>query len=189
MYQVLANKDFKNAVKEISLKNTHCVFSNAYSSYEVWELNDDDWEILTSYRDKYDYFEEGEEPLFWQDNWGWWRWTDGSNIESYPVRKIKINSKKIDGFFNKNKQNDYISERLEDFIERYGTIIDTVRVKLINQYTKEYEKSFDNHSYATIVDYLSQEFGATTEKNVCAILTSLAKLNNKTLGDFMNYLY
>lgn len=39
------------------------------------------------------------------------------------------------------------------------------------------------YTYDYLTDYISNEFGASMESNVCAIAKSLAKLNNMKLGE------
>ena len=93
MYEILTGKEFKEAVKQIPIKSAICKYSKG--KYEIWEVSDEDFNELDSYIDKYDYFEEGQNPKIWKDEWGWWRWNSGSNIQSNETTYMEINNKKI----------------------------------------------------------------------------------------------
>ena len=50
--------------------------------------------------------------------------------------------------------------------------------------TKEYIKEYG--SFPTLTDYISEVYGASMEKNVCAISVSIANLNHMTMGALFN---
>ena len=66
---------------------------------------------------------------------------------------------------------------LDEFIESEKEIREDEQIS-----DEELTKEFLSTEYYDLTDYLSQMFGASTEKNVCAISIGLAKLNSITLG-------
>ena len=108
MYEILTGKEFKKAVKQIPIKSAICKYSKG--KYEIWEISDEDFNELDSYIDKYDYFEEGQNPKVWKDEWGWWRWSSGSNIQSNETAYMKINNKNILMYFNPYCYDNYIED-------------------------------------------------------------------------------
>lgn len=100
-----------------------------------------------------------DDPLGNDDHWFEvrcaWRQCDGSNLNHEPVRRFNVNHHYMKGFFNEYRHN----EQFEDGDEPY-------------MYFK----------HRDLLTYLEEEWGATTEKNVTAITTDLAKINGLTLA-------
>lgn len=104
------------------------------------------------------------EDAIWEDDWGWWRYAKGSSIEDYPddypINTFIINSQEMLGYFDSRRYYDVFEDEYDDMSWYY--------------------------TYDYLTDYISNEFGASTESNVCAIAKSLAKLNNITLAELFN---
>ena len=96
---------------------------------------------------------------------GWWRYAKGSSIEDYPedypTYMFIINSQEMIGYYNSQRYYDFFEDEDEDEDDD------------MNWY----------YTYDHLTDYISNEFGASTESNVCAISVSLAKLNNMKLSE------
>ena len=120
MYEILTGKEFKEAVKQIPIKSAICKYSK--EKYEIWEVSDEDFNELDSYIDKYDYFEEGQNPKVWKDEWGWWRWSSGSNIQSDYTCFMEINGRLMKMYFNSYCYDEYISDGLNELSIRKGIL-------------------------------------------------------------------
>ena len=97
----------------------------------------------------------------WHDDWGWWRYSPGSNIENYPTHEFTINGEAIVGYFDDSRYEGFLEDEDENNDE-------------IDCWYFVYEK---------LTEYIGNEFGASTEKNVCAVAMSLAKLNNISMSN------
>lgn len=179
MYQILTGKEFKEAVKDIPL-NAECKYISVDKDYCVWELSDEDFNLLDSYYDEYDYFEEGQNPNIWKKEWGWWRWCNGSNINTDPICNFIVNGNSIKLHYSENCLIDFIKENIEDFKNENGVLTKEVKNKL----TEEAKVEFFSKEYENFLSYCSDQYGASTEKNVCAISVESAKLNNMDLAEF-----
>lgn len=185
MYQILTDNNFSKAVKEIPLKSAICRYQrkieNEYDTpYEIWEISDEDFTILDSYKDAYDYFEEGENPEIWKEEWGWWRWHSGSNINAHSVEDFKIKGNILKLYYDESDLQIFVDESLEDFKEQHGTLTCEAKEAVEREATQEYF----NFEFANFFDYCLDMWGASTVKNLSAISVENAKLNNMTLADF-----
>jgi len=127
--------------------------------YEVWELSDIDFEKISKISDDE-----------WNDDWGWWRSAEGSNMLGTSTADLVINGHSILAWWNEDK----LDRHLEVFIdeEAGGT-----RDRLTEEYFSE-ELTFDN-----LLTYMCDEWGVSLERNVCALAVDLAKINNITIGE------
>lgn len=180
MYQILTGKDFKKAVKAIPLDSAICGYISKDKDYCVWELSNEDYKKLDSYYDEYDYFEEGLNPNIWDKEWGWWRWCSGSNINEDPVHDFIVKGNKVKLHYYTFNLLDFIKDSLEDFKEENGNPSKELKEKLTYEATQE----FFAREYKDFLDYCISQYGASTEKNVCAISVESAKLNNVTMAEF-----
>ena len=182
MYEILTGKEFKEAVKQIPIKNAICKYSKG--KYEIWEVSDEDFNELDSYIDKYDYFEEGQNPKVWKDEWGWWRWSSGSNIQSNDTTYMKINNKKMLMYFNPYCYDNYIEDGLNELSIRNGVLSNEEKTQAMKELIGRF---FDNKcNYRSFLEYCSDQYHASTEKNICAISVECAKLNKMSLAEFWN---
>lgn len=92
----------------------------------------------------------------WKDNWSWWRFSEGSIFDDSPTYYFNVNGHFFIGF----EKSDFVPE---DSNSEY-------------QKMKEYEN---------LSDYLCNCIGATAEKNVCALLISLAKKNYMSMAELL----
>ena len=181
MYQILTGKDFRKAVKAIPLKSAILYYSSKERDYCVWEISDEDFKRLNKYIDRYDYFERGDKPKFWNDSWGWWRWNSGSNIDCDPVNVFNINGNKIKCHYNQALLEEHIWIETEDFkeVNDTGVISEEAKENIRKTATKEYFSK----GYTHFLKYCIEQYGASTEKNVCAIAVETAKLNKMSLAE------
>lgn len=133
---------------------------------QIWELSDEDYETLCSIKDE-----------DWKDGWSWWQYAEGSNVEDSPTCHMKINGKDILAYYDRENIKMYLEDFLESaYIAEFKTE-EKARERLIKDY-------FDEECiYGNLTNYCCEQWGASMERNVCAITVSLAKLNNMTLGE------
>lgn len=110
----------------------------------------------------------------------WWRYAKGSNMGT-PNCEFVINGTKIDAW-----QNEWY---VDDLVEEYG------RLPIDEQIAYEADGGVDayiadnyRYEYSNLLEYFCDELGASTEKNVCALATDLAKYNEMSIAKlFMIY--
>jgi hypothetical protein len=86
---------------------------------------------------------------------------------------------------NKDMLAYYDEERMDQFIEDFLEPEYVADFKNEDTACKQLAKDYFNEEcvYSDFVDYCCEQIGASTERNVCAVAMSLAKLNNMTLGE------
>jgi hypothetical protein len=137
---------------EINAKKTYEGSTHLDDKTQVWELSNEDYDKICNLKEK-----------DWQDNWGWWRGAEGSNMGSIN-RRYNINHHYIiawDGYSR------------EEFEEE-------------NKQLPSDERWFRERKYDNLLNYFCDEIGASTERNVCALAVDLAKQNNMTMGELFN---
>lgn len=161
MKEILAGGEIVNAFKALNISPTQTYCGDVY---QVWEVSDDDF-------NKLDIVTEDK----WGDDWGWWRYCVGSNLEedrSYYHKYIDVHGNKLFA---------YVPESAVDFLATLSDL-DTEE----DWWTKD--TLYCPLSYGTLTEYLCECIGASTEKNVCAVAMSLAKLNDISLSElFIKY--
>ena len=146
-----------NALMGLGIE-AECTYTDN-EAYEVWQLTDADYQKICNIKDE-----------DWKENWGWWRYAEGTNIEESPTKEFIINGQPIVAWYNETALNDFVEDCLSD---------DEGQTK--EELVKEWHES--HIKYDGLLEYCSRQHGASTEKNVCAITIGLAKLNNMTLGE------
>lgn len=173
MKEILTGRNFKNAVEELNLtaRETYKESSpiDSYREpYSVWKLSEESYDIISA-------IEEDD----WKDEWGWWRYAEGTNIEGSPKLLTDINSKEIIVWLNEVKFEDRVNDEIEDLEEDGEDDIDEegIRASIIAE-----------KHYGSLTEYCLSEWGASLEGNVCAITVGLAKLNDMSLSElWKNY--
>ena len=167
MIEILAGKGIENAFKELGInaKNTYkrvMPEEKGYhgEAYEVWELSDDDHERLCNVLDE-----------DWKGEWGWWRSSEGSNM-GFVDEAFTINNERIIAWCGTRRDN-VEQEWLDEPEEEKDEYDDC----------SDYEETWYPHEYSDILEYFCVEIGASTEKNICALATDLARQNNMTMGE------
>lgn len=134
-------------------------FEITYSGdmYKVAEIDKHDIKVL----------EESPADL-WEN--AWFRYAKGSNL-GIPFDCFDINGHSIIAWGGRNRENlhDYWNDESDEEKEAYHYSF------------KEYENTLMPYKYNNLADYLSTELNVSTEKNVCAVLTDMAKYNGKTM--------
>lgn len=126
--------------------------------YEVWEVDQAGFDRLCGISDD-----------DWKESWGWWRHCTGSNISDYPTHKFVVNGKKMVGYFDLYRLKNFLEDQKEEAKE--------------DRLTK---KDYFDMPYRSLTEYLEHQFGASTEKNVCAIAVDLAKLNGVSMAELFD---
>jgi len=109
------------------------------------------WELAKSELKKLDIDESK-----WKDEWGFWRTAEGSNMSGNPIRRYTINNKHIKAYDGDRR---LINEEVNKTLpvdERWD---------------------IDNRKYGHLLEYISEEIGASQPGNICAICVDLAKIN------------
>lgn len=163
MIEILAGDGIEYAFDElnISARKTYQGKEDAIPYYEVWELSEEDFEKLSAVTE--------EE---WQDDYGWYRCAEGS-IMGPTNTTFTINKREIlawDG-----------TRRL-DLLDQWRGENESTKMIFYHSF-KEYERYFMPRKYRKLTEYLFNELGASTERNVCALTVDLAKANNITLAE------
>jgi len=79
------------AQKMYQIKNKHWEYCE---DYQVWRLSNEDYDKLCAISEKN-----------WQDDWGWWRWSAGSNLCSV-CHRYNINGHYINAWDGYSRQDD-----------------------------------------------------------------------------------
>lgn len=153
------------------IENMHVNAVKTYSGnigywpkFEVWEIPEDDYEKICGLSD------EEYEQVASDDSW--WRGANGSN-QGIPFADFIVNGHSIVAWRNIYKLADLQVEWDE----------------LPSEEKAEY-KDFDDYcevwfpkQYKDLLEYFCDELGASTERNVCALATDLAKYNDITMAE------
>ena len=148
--------------------NAEIIYSknlNKWPHFEIWEMDKDNFEKLCSISDK---------------DWdvgpgGWWRYSTGSILGS-PNDEFTINGKSI-FLWADSDRNDYWKECYDEDC----SYDDTLNVDL-----ETYMQEGGRYEFKDIFDYLCSELGASTERNVSAILVDIAKYNKLSLAEVID---
>lgn len=158
MAEIFGGNGLYRAFKALNIDAKRTYKSAHEPYYEVWELDRKDLKLL----------EEVEE---WQNNWGWWRYTKGSNMGT-ACSFFTVNGKELiawDGPKREDLANDWANESDEE--------------KAACHYSfKEYEETFMPHTYDTLLEYMRKELGASMETNICALAVDLSRANGMSMG-------
>jgi len=189
MYYIFCNSEFENAVKEIPLTSAKKVYSVGNPNcnvqyYEIWELSDSDYiTISETYVDAYEAsYNLNNTAHIWQENWGWWRWCNGSVIEFNPTHTFVVNGNNIELYYDEMALINYANNILEDpNDDTYWPTdnLDEIPKSIKEDYFIEYGRFND------IFDYCNEIWGVSMEKNRVAIIVANAKLNNLSVCEFM----
>lgn len=156
MIEILAGGGFERAVKELGIKAKRA-FNG--SSYEVWQLTDDEYKKLCG-------VEDGD----WKVAWGWWRFASGTNIDDEPCTYFQIGNFPIRAWYSDWKLKEYLDLRWDEDDEDERDV-------------RNYYDEFFDQSFSGLCDYCIRMWGASLERNVAAITVGLAALNGMTLAD------
>lgn len=154
--QLLSSKGY-NAKRTFSGKIGY------WDNLEVWEVDGETFERLC-----------GMDEEKWREAAGdgaWFRHVEGS-ILGVPSDRFVINNKEIIAWRNE--------DRYEDIREGYYTLDEDEQKEYDS--AKEYADILCKYRYDNLMEYLCDELGASTAKNVCALAIDLAKYNHMSLG-------
>ena len=98
----------------------------------------------------------------WKREWGWWRSAEGSNMRN-PLETFKIKGQEIIAWDGANRLE---ADKADDEDDRY----------------------LFEREYYNLLEYMCDEMGASQPRNVCALATDLARINNIKMGElFQKY--
>ena len=126
--------------------------------YEVYEISQNDMKRL--------------DEVFEMPDGSWWRWCKGSNLGT-PFDFFDINGKELiawDGYKREDLRDDWNDKTQEDKVAYHYSF-------------REYEEITYPHKYETLTEYMCNEIGASTEKNVCALAVDLARANGFKMSE------
>lgn len=186
MYYIFCDSNFKNAVNEIPLTSAKKVYSInnincKVQYYEIWELSHSDFVTITETY-CYNCDNIGDTPCVWKENWGWWRWCDGSIIESNPTHLFTINGNDVELYYDEMSVKDYANDLLE-----HTNDTDYWPIENIDEISDDIKENYfiEHGNFNDIFDYCAEMWNVSTEKNRVAIIVANAKLNNLSVCDFM----
>lgn len=148
----------------INPKETFSGSIGYWPNFKVWEISDAEFKELCSITDEQ--FER------WSEADAWWRQSDGSIMGS-PCYDFIINGHPIVAWRDHHWENRYREDweyLSKDEKSEYKDVDDYCDTWMITE-------------YKDILDYFCEELGASTERNVCALATDLAKYNNITIAE------
>lgn len=160
MVEILGGEGLSNAFADLGVPATKTAVS-ADGYWEVWELPESRFKELCKISDD-----------DWKENWGWWRHAKGSNLG--PVeRSYIIRGKSLEAWDGRVRQDWYAEYCLpcEDR-EEFGC----------GAMDEDICDCYKERTYPDLLNYINNEIGASTEKNVTAICIDLAKQNGMTLA-------
>lgn len=156
MIEILAGGGFENAVKELGLNAEK---KHDDGEYQVWEVDMISFGKLCLIAD----------DSAWKEHWGWWRHCTGCNLVGSMTHQFIVNGKTMLGFVNE--------QQLQDFLDYHECEEEEDRLT---------EEDYFSTPYGTLTEYLCDEIGASTEKNICAISVDLAKMNGMTMAELFD---
>lgn len=130
--------------------------------YEVWEVSNETFNAMC------DMPEEKFVELAGED--AWWRSAEGSN-QGVPDYAFTVNGEKLIAWYDTYRDKDLIEDfENEDEVDKEDGL-------------EQYIATWHTTEFPTLTDYLCNELGASTERNVCALAVDLAKYNNIAMGE------
>jgi hypothetical protein len=147
----------------INPKETFSGSIGYWKNFKVWELTDAEFKSLCEITDEQ--FER------WSEEGAWWRYAEGSVLGT-PDVLFRINGDFLMAW-----------EKLDrsDLYEKWSTLSRAEKKKYYDD--EDYVELNRPHSYKDILTYLCDEVGVSTERNVCALVTDLAKYNNMSIAE------
>lgn len=93
---------------------------------------------------------------------------------------MKINGENIFAYYDSNNLDQFIENFLEDdYIAEFESK-EKAQEQLVEDYFNE------ECVYPSFTDYCCNQWGASMERNVCAIAVEIARLNHITMGELFN---
>lgn len=133
-----------------------------WDDFSVWEITDEDFKILDDMTD--------EEFEKYTENYPWWRYAEGS-VLGVPDHEFTVNGEKLIAWYDADRDKDLIEDfETEDEAEKEGGL-------------EQYIATWHTTEFPHLLEYFCTELGASTEKNVSALATDLARYNNITISE------
>lgn len=173
MFYIFCNSNFHNAVKFLGLSSAKKEYSvnnpaATVQDFEVWQMTPSDSQALLDAE--------------WNEEWGWWRWAQGSFIEFGPSRVFVVNGNEIKLYYDEFAIKAYANNLLQDpEDENYWPIISYEDVP--DSIKQDY--FLYNGIFNDIFEYCETVWQMQSEKHRAEIITANAKLNNLTPPEFL----
>lgn len=148
----------------INPKETFSGSIGYWPDFKVWEVSDSELTELCDMTDEQ--FER------WSEDDAWWRYAEGSNMG------IADTAFEVNGFPIIAWRNQY---RIYDLLKEWDDLSQTERAEYSG--FNDYCDTWLTKEYKDILEYFCDEFGASTERNVCALAKDLARYNNITMAE------
>ena len=159
MSEIFGGGGLENAFEALGIDAKMTYRSSHEPYYEVWELGKKDLRVL-------------EEVYEWQPEWGWWRSAKGSNMGT-ACSFFTVNGHELiawEGFRREDLRNEWDTETSDE-------------EKAACHYSfKEYEDVYMPHEYNSLLEYMCNELGVSTESNICALAVDLARTNGLSMA-------
>lgn len=98
--EIMAGDGFDNAVSDLELSAIK-VYSS--KSFNIWWIPDYELDRITNISDG-----------LWRNEWGFWRYADGCNIECWPRQMFTINGKSMYGWYHPDR--DHVVTKYESLL-------------------------------------------------------------------------
>lgn len=147
--EILGAGNLQQAFAELGIEANNTYKGGVGPKYEVWELSAENFKLLESVLEEK-----------WKDEWGGWRYSEGTNVDYSPVAEALINGESCLVWVNVDKEEYYGNE-------------DDASIPL---------------EFESISHYMINMWGVSQPRNVCALAVGLAKLNGISMaGLFRKY--
>ena len=160
LIEILAGNGIETAFKELGVE-AKCTYKQTKTPhYEVWEIAEDDMFMMDLVSN-------------WPDRYGWWTYSDSSNIGSVN-HDITINGKTVTAWMR-----DGLMDDLRRDWER-----ETKKNKEF--YDFDFAKYAEDNvftDYNNLLEYFCDHLGASTASNVFALAKDLANSNRMTVAE------
>lgn len=158
--------NLEKAFAELGIKATK-TYQAANPKYwqevcQVWEFEESEFEKFC------DMDESG-----WKEDWGWWRYEEGSNMFGCPTHQMKVNNTAIEAWYDEKELEDVIREYVEDYNH---LMPHQAEERAIEEY-------FEKLGYSDLLMYFCDCLGVSQPRNVCALAVDLARINGMKMSE------
>lgn len=182
MRELLAGNGFERALQEFGVTATRTFRrtnfpqdGRYYECYEVWEIDDENYEKLDAVTEQQWY--ETEDRIRDESDFefgiGWWRYSEGSTIGERPKMEFSIGGHTIIAFLNDDKMHSWLM---------HAEICSPERWSETERYAAEQSYLASHRQYPDLLSYTIGEFGISNEKNFCSAAVEIARANKMTMA-------
>lgn len=107
MVEFIGSKEILTFAEETGLKTLRMTFENKNTDFNVFEISEEEFEVMDSYPDE-----------DWKEEWGWWRYSEGCVLEyKFPTNIIVINDSALMAWYDDVIEQDYYHDYYDNLFE------------------------------------------------------------------------